>query len=475
MGWRAGATSIFCCLTLVACDKKTTPAPPVIDVPAGSETINGTERLGWDQRAADAVDLGTISYAIYVDGTRATLPGVTCAAAASSTGFSCSARLPTLAAGAHTLELASFVTDGGVLESARSAQLRVTVVPAVAGSGGSQTASSAGELWSSGIVSATADGVRIRVELVTDGLAQPTDLAFAPDGRLFVAESRGRIRILRDGHLLPDPAASLSDVLGDEGRLLALAFDPQFGRTRHVFAIYTAASRSGDRMFHLARFREVSGTLGDRATLIDGVPASAAPRASLRFGPDGKLYAAFDDGGDARRAGDMGSWNGKILRLNVDGTTPDDQAGATPVYADGHRSPAGLDWDPRSATLWAVDAAATSASQLRAVQSDPDLRAGKIRGILRGAYALPPAAPPASVAFYRERLFPAFVGSLFVASDEGRSLLRVQLDPPASTQPVIVERLLQNRVGGLRVVSVGPDGAIYFATATALGRLVPGR
>lgn len=466
---------VLCCLAIVACDKKTTPAPPVIDTPTGIETINGTERVGWDQRTADAVELATISYAIYVDGTRATLSGVTCASVASAAGFSCSARLPALSVGAHTLELASFVTDGGVLESPRSAALRVTVVPAAATSVRSQDAIKAGAAWSSGMVAVTADRVGMRVELVADGLDHPTDLAFAPDGRLFVAESLGRIPIVRDGHLLPDPAVSLSEVLGGNGRLLALAFDPKFVRTRYVFAIYTASSRSGGLMFCLARFREVSGTLGDRAILLDGVPASSAPKASLRFGPDEKLYAAFDDGGDARRAGDLASWNGKILRLNSDGTTPADQAGLTPVYADGYRSPAGLDWDPRSATLWAADAAATGASQLRAVGSDPELRAGKRRGILRGAYALPLAAPPASVAFYRGRMFPAFAGSLFVASEEGHSLLRVRLDPQASMPPVAIERLLQNRVGGLRVVTIGPEGEIYFATATAIGRLVPER
>lgn len=467
---------VLCCLAIVACDKKTTPAAPVIDVPAGSETINGTERIGWDQRAGDAVELATISYAIYTDGTRSTLSGVTCASVTATSGFSCSARLPTLSPGPHTLELASIVTDGGVLESPRSASLRVTVVPAAAaGIMGSQNASALDPTWSSGMAAVTADHVGMRVELVADGLDQPTDLAFAPDGRLFVAQRLGRIRILDNRHLLPDPRASSPDALVGDGRLLALAFDPQFDRTRYVFAIYTASSRSGELMYCLARFREVAGTFGDRTVLLDGVPASAAQRASLRFGPDAKLYVAFDDGGDARRAGDLASLNGKILRLNPDGTTPDDQAGSTPVYADGYLSPAGLDWDPRSATLWVADAAATGPPQLRAVESGPEPRAEKKRGILRSAFALPPGVAPASLAFYRGGLFPAFAGSLFVASDEGRALLRVRLDPQTSMQPVAIERLLLNRVGGLRVVVLGPEGAIYFATATAIGRLVPER
>src|SRR6185503_6228224 len=149
------------------------------------------------------------------------------------------------------------------------------------------------------------------------------DLAFAADGRLFVAERSGRIRILpaKAGHVapaggeatLPEPAISLVDVIASDRQLLALALDPQFDRTRFVFVIYTALSRSGEPVFTLARFREVAGTLGDRIVLLDGIRApSSSPRAALRFGPDGKLYAALDEARDARRLGDAASMHGKI-------------------------------------------------------------------------------------------------------------------------------------------------------------------
>jgi hypothetical protein len=124
-----GLLSVMVSLTIVACGGNTTPAPPVIDVPAGTQTVNGTERIGWDQRAADAVELATISYAVYVDGARALLAGASCTSAIAAAGFACSAPLPTLSPGAHTLELVSFVTDGAVLESARSGALRLAVVP----------------------------------------------------------------------------------------------------------------------------------------------------------------------------------------------------------------------------------------------------------------------------------------------------------------------------------------------------------
>jgi glucose/arabinose dehydrogenase len=406
---------VICCLAMIACDRNS-PSPPVVDVPPTTETITGNERIGWDQPAADAVELAAIGYVVYVDGARTALAGVTCAEASAGTGFPCTARLPALTAGTHTLELASFVTDGGVLESARSGPLRVTMAALAQGA-------PAGDRARAVVRNAGAT----RDEIVADGLESPTDLAFAPDGRLFVAERAGRIRVIRppsasarQASLIGEPAIALADTLGAGVQLLAIALDPAFQRTHHLFAIYAGPARAGAAAFTLARFRDVSDTLGDRAVLLDGVTA-ATPSASaaLRFGPDGKLYAAFDDGGDARRRGDAGSLNGKVLRLNTDGTTPSDPGGATPIYTGGYGSPVAIDWDPPTATLWAADRAAGGSAFV----------------------------------FYRGALFPAWSGRLLSAA--------TLFDDSSAS--------------GIGVVAVGPDGAIYYGTAGAIGRLTPAR
>lgn len=389
----------FCCLTLIACDKKT-PSPPVVGDPGSTPTtINGTERLGWDQPAADTVELAAIAYAAYVDGVRAELTGVSCAPTAAAAGFACTARLPAMSPGQHALELASFVNDGGVRESARSAALHVTLA--------AQTAATA----------PVTAAPRLRRGLAwrrTTGAADvesPIDVAFAPDGRVFVAEPGGRIRVLE--------SAAASAAVGEGIELLAIAIDPQFARTHYVFAIYTAPARSGEMTFTLARFREVSGTFGDRAIVLDAVPASPSPAAALRFGPDGKLYAAFDDGGDPRRRRDPGSLNGKVLRLNADGTTPADARGGMPVEAEGFGSPAAIDWDPATATLWVADRAAG-------------------------------AAP---FAFYRGALMPAWTGRLIGAD-------------------TLFERGAER---GVAFIAIAADGTIYCGRDGGLVRLAPGR
>jgi glucose/arabinose dehydrogenase len=446
-----------------ACGGSSPPSPPSTGPSGPAQTITGKERLGWNEQAGDSTPLDSIRYAIYVDGTRSELVGASCATTPATTTSACSAPLPVLMPGAHSLELAAFTGTDPVLESARSSPLQVILV-----SGLNSVVS--GTLPSGSVV-ATADHVQLRLDVVADGLEAPTDIAFLPDGRIFVAERAGRVRVIRDGRLQAQPALLLDDVTPeDHGGLLSLAVDPHFDRSGLVYALYTTLSRRDAPVFRLARFRAVRDTLGDRAVLLDDIEASSQAAASLRFGADGKLYAAFDDGGDPVAAGDLSSFNGKILRLNADGSTPDDQAAATPVYSYEHRSPRGLDWQPATGTLWIVDGGAQASARVTAVVA---VGGRSKRGAVRVSYELPPPVGASALAFYRGGLIPSFRDNLLVAADEGRYLLRIRFDAQDATRIVATERLLQDRVGGVRAVASGPDGAIYLCTASALVRLAP--
>jgi glucose/arabinose dehydrogenase len=446
------------CVVLVACNDD----PPTTPPPSNSERITGNERIGWDQPAANASELASFRYAIYVDGTRSELTDVACSATAGPAGFACSAGLPSMTAGSHTLEIAAFVVDGAVLESGKSASLRVERI------GSAMT--TAGSVWQTDVAVTTVDRLQLRLQLVAEGLTGPTDLAFADDGRIFIAEQAGIVRVVRDDRLQAQPALTLDDVsaTGGGGGLLALTLDPQFRRTGFVYAIYTTESSRQSPIFRVARFRETGGTLAQQVVLLEGIPASSDnPTASLHFGPDGKLYAAFDDGGDERRSGDLSSFNGKILRLNPDGTTPVDQAAATPVFLSDLRSPRGFDWRPSEGTLWIADAVADAPDSLHVfVAGSSESRSATLK------YALPRPTGASDMTFYRGELIPAFRGDLLVAADEGRHILRLRFDARRGSIAAS-ERLLHDRVGPVRVVGISSSGEIYFCTPDALGRLIP--
>ena len=119
---RVIAFACVVCALLAGCGGGAQPAPPA----AGSEAITGTEQFGWDQPAADAAELATFRYALYVDDARLEATEVSCTAVSTAGRFACTARMPPMAAGAHTIQAASYVVADGLLkESARSTVVRV--------------------------------------------------------------------------------------------------------------------------------------------------------------------------------------------------------------------------------------------------------------------------------------------------------------------------------------------------------------
>src|SRR5207302_8603185 len=138
--------------------------------------------------------------------------------------------------------------------------------------------------------------------------------------------------------------------------------------------------------------------------------------------------------------------------------TPDEQPGASPVYASDFHSPRGLDWQPSSGRLWIADHDGRG-SQIAAVSGGRD---GSLRVADRPAYSLAKLTVASGAAFYRGRLIPAFRNTLFIASAEQQHLLRVRFDAADPTQVAGVERLLQDRVGAIRAVAISPAGEVYF-------------
>src|SRR5689334_18633389 len=124
-------------------------------------------------------------------------------------------------------------------------------------------------------VFATSDGVRFHVEVVAKGLEIPWSLAFAPDGRLFVTERPGRVRIVDISRGTSDVALTVDDVSAEgEGGLLGLALDPAFTSNRLLYLYYTART-SGSAANRVVRYRESSGRLTEPAVLLDGLPANS--------------------------------------------------------------------------------------------------------------------------------------------------------------------------------------------------------
>jgi glucose/arabinose dehydrogenase len=309
----------------------------------------------------------------------------------------------------------------------------------------------------------------------------PWQLAFAPDGRAFVTERPGRIRVIRSGRLEPDPVAQLPVAHVGEGGLLGLALHPEFPRQPYVYVYYTY--EAGGLRNRVERLREEGGRLVRDRVILDGIPgAFVHDGGRLRFGPDGMLYVGTGDARSPALAQDRGSLAGKILRVLPDGSIPrDNPFPSSPVYSLGHRNVQGLAWHPRTRQLYATEHGPTGDRGFAHDEVNL-IRPGSNYGwpeVLCGT-PHPPGFTDALACSGDETWAPSgatFVSrgawreGLLVANLRGAHLRLFTLDAEG-IRVVRQERVLEG-FGRLRDVVEGPDGALYVLTSNRDGRGSP--
>ncbi len=329
-----------------------------------------------------------------------------------------------------------------------------------------------------GEVFTTVDGVRFRAQVIASNLEIPWALSFAPDGRLFVTERPGRVRIVENGQLRPEPALTLTDVFTEgEAGLLGVALDPDFERNRFVYLLHTATRTGRGPVNRITRFLEMNNTLVDAVTILDDIPAHPIHDGGrLKFGPDGFLYATMGDTANRASAQDLGVLTGKILRIARDGTTPPDNPFASQVYSYGHRNPQGIDWHPVDGSMWATEHGNVGNDELNRIEAGsnygwPTIEGAEtMSGMRQPLLFFSPSIAPSGASFYTGTAFPEYRNDLFFATLRGSHLRRVTLSPDEPRTVTSDERLVEGKFGRLRDVVTGPNGALYFCTGNRDGR-----
>lgn len=198
---------------------------------------------------------------------------------------------------------------------------------------------------------------------VVSGLDSPTAMAFAPDGRLFVCQQGGQLRVIKNGALLPTPFVTLDVNTSSERGLLGIAFDPNFSTNKYIYLYYTAPIlRNRVSRFTANGDVAVSGSEVKLLELNDVSGAGNHNGGAMHFGPDGKLYIAVGENNNPSNAQTLGNLLGKVLRINRDGTIPSDNPFYTTatganraIWALGLRNPFTFAFHPNNGRMFIND------------------------------------------------------------------------------------------------------------------------
>jgi glucose/arabinose dehydrogenase len=330
----------------------------------------------------------------------------------------------------------------------------------------------------------TKDGLSLTVSTFVDGLEVPWSLAFTSPARMLVTERPGRVRVIENGRLLPQPLAVIADVesRGETG-LMGLALAPDYPKSRLLYVSY-AYNGNGGILVRVVRFRDDGTGLSQRTIIVEGLPAAQFHAGCrLRFGPDGKLYVTTGDATTREIAQKMDSLGGKTLRLNPDGTIPPDNPfPGSPIFSLGHRNSQGLDWQPGTNLQFQTEHGPSGfdgpggGDEVNIVEAGKNYgwpvthhklsRAGMVSPLLE----FTPAIAPSGASFVTGGRLPGLRGDFLFACLVGERLVRVRLDPKDPRRVLSVEDFFERQYGRLREVQNGPDGAIYFSTSNRDGR-----
>lgn len=318
---------------------------------------------------------------------------------------------------------------------------------------------------------------------IATGLASPTAMAFAPDGRLFVAEQGGRLRIIKNGVLLTQPFVTVSATSSGERGLLGIAFDPDFNTNGWVYVYYTRSTSPVHN--RISRFT-ASATNPDVAAANSGVLIFQLPNlssatnhngGSIHFGPDGKLYVAVGDNANSANAPSLNTVLGKFLRINKDGTIPSDNpffaqttGNNRAIWARGLRNPFNFAFQPGSGRIHINDVGQNSWEEVNlgvagANYGWPSTEGPEPAGVAGVTYPIHSYQNAGSncaivgAAFYNPSAptFPAAFNGAYFFGDFCGGFMRT-LSPPSYT----TSSPFATGIDSLVDIQIGPDGALYY-------------
>jgi glucose/arabinose dehydrogenase len=345
-----------------------------------------------------------------------------------------------------------------------------------------------------------------RLVTVVESLVQPWSIAFLPGGDMLVTERPGRLRIVRNGKLLPQPVDGVPEVFSGNSQagLLEVALHPNFAQNRWLYLTYSKAQADKQSTTALVRGRFENDRLTGIEPLFESVSRGRGHYGGkVAFDANGFLFLTLGDrqvlpeGDEAallkHPAQDLTNHHGKMVRLHDDGRVPADNPfvktpGAKPeIWSYGHRNVQGVAIHPTTGDVWANEHGPQGGDELNRILPGKNygwpvigfgvnyttgkaIHPGTMReGMEQPAQVWVPSIGISGAMVYSGDRFPQWKGSLFVGGMVGERLDRLTLSGSTITGR---ETVLQG-LGRIRDVRQGPDGYVYLAIEDRDGKPTP--
>jgi glucose/arabinose dehydrogenase len=334
-------------------------------------------------------------------------------------------------------------------------------------------------------VSSAAQCQTLSTRIVSQDLNVPWEMIWGPDHFLWVTLKSGTVLRVNPQNGQRMAMLNLPDVtvVGESG-LLGMALHPQFSQMPFVYLAYTYLATGNQLRLKLVRYRYEGGMLTAGQTLLENIPAGSIHNGCrLAFGPDGKLYMTTGDAGNTSLPQNLNSAAGKVLRLNDDGSRPEDNPFAAPslVWTFGHRNAQGLCFGP-GGRLYSSEHGPSSDDEINIIEPARNYGWPNVYGycnditeldfcqqnnVKEPIRAWTPTIAPAGMVYYSHSAIPEWQHSLLLVSlnSNGRDLRVLKLNEPDGDQIISETVYFDNVYGRLRAVCTSPDGRVFISTS----------
>jgi glucose/arabinose dehydrogenase len=283
----------------------------------------------------------------------------------------------------------------------------------------------------------------------------------------------GLIKVIQNNTLLESPLATLRGADVFDGGLLGIALHPNFS-TNHYMYVFLTYEEDDNLWNKILRITESDNKLQNAETILDKIPGSSFTNGGfIKFGPDEKLYVGTGTVSDASHLPqDLNSLSGKILRLNDDGTIPDDNPFSNShVYSLGHRNPQGMTWDD-DGNLFVAEFGPEKNDEINLIQAGknygwPEEQCSGDKDFEDALLCYDPSIEPGGILFYSGGSLD-FESSFIMASMRAANLYQLDFEEGLSSQKSIL-----SGIGRVRDVVQGPDGSLYVITSNTDGKGFP--